>query len=129
MYINKKLDNLMVKWRDGSYNPLDVTSYVLRSYMDGVRESDGNPFNILLIRDFLVRTQIEAEQLLDFLYVNDVKSFVLADASTALMAGLVYLLNSSSYSININQGVTWKGRYNVMYGLVIEISKKRKRTK
>lgn len=123
MYINSKLDELLTK----GYDNLTLSEItVLRCYAFQ-KEQDCNPFNVLLLNEFHVRSLQESNLMLDFMYKNGVKSFVISDKSTGLLAGLTYLLNSGTYTCSIEQGYAWNGRYDAEFGLLINIKRKRSR--
>lgn len=124
MYANNKLDAIImqngVDFHNQNYSQSVLS--MLRCYTTQRKTPEINPFNILIVDsfDFDRAGVIDA---LDFLYRNDVKTFMLADNSTASMRGLVNLINNTKYTVTISEGYSW----NTQYGVIIEYRKKRSR--
>lgn len=124
MYDNEKLNLELEKNKTSSNLPRCVLS-VLSDYYQQRTGISVNPFNILVLKEMWLKSQEDADILLNFLYENNVRSLILNDSSTSLLSSLAYLLSSNSYSVSITQGYKWKGSYAYEFGIVIEIKRKR----
>lgn len=124
MYNNEKLNLEVEKNKTSSNLPRCILS-VLSDYYQQRAGKSINPFNILVLKEMWLKSQEDANTFLNFLYENNVRSFIINDSSTSLLSSLAYLLSSNSYSISLTQGYNWKGSYEYEFGIVVEIKRKR----
>lgn len=126
MYSNSNFDSIIERNEEKRLSG-SVLCF-LQSYYKQRRFSDLNPFNIPVI--FEANWNIsETHSLLEFLYVNGVKSFVYADESTASLRVLTSILSDPKYSASITNGYRWESKEMGNYsrsGVLIEIKRKRK---
>ena len=123
-FANNKLDEIIAKYNNGvdmnfNRNILEILNF----YIYQRRNESINPFDTLLVNNVNFCSQVVADEVLDFLYKNDVKSFIIVDASSALLGGLILMLNSSKYSLTVKKGCTVKG-YRVIGGILVEIKRR-----
>lgn len=124
MYNNEKLNLEIEKNKTSSNLPRCILS-VLGDYYQQRAGKSINPFNILVLKEMWLKSQEDVDTFLNFLYENNVRSFIINDSSTSLLSSLAYLLSSNSYSISLTRGYNWKGSYEYEFGIVVEIKRKR----
>ena len=123
-FANNKLDEIIAKYNNGVDMNFNRNIWeILNFYIYQRRNESINPFDVLLVNNVNFGSQAVADEVIDFLYKNDVKSFIIVDSSSALLGGLILMLNSNKYSLTVKKGYTIKG-YGMVGGILVEIKRK-----
>jgi len=123
MFINSRFDEIIAKYNRGVDVNFNRNICEILNFYNYQRLSKGvNPFDVLLVNHVNFDSQAVADEVLDFLYKSDVKSFIITDASSALLGGLIFMLSSSKYSLVVKKGCTIKG-FGIG-GILVEIKRR-----
>lgn len=124
MFTNSRFDDIIAYYNRGVDMDFNRNIWEILNFYNYQRlNKNVNPFDVLLVNHVNFSSQAVADEVLDFLYKSDVKSFIIADASTALLGGLVLMLSSSKYSLVVKKGCTIKG-YGMIGGILVEIKRR-----
>lgn len=124
MFTNSRFDEIIANYNRGVDMDFNRNIWEILNFYNYQRlNKNVNPFDVLLVNHVNFGSQAVADEVLDFLYKSDVKSFIIADASTALLGGLVLMLSSSKYSLVVKKGCTIKG-YGMIGGILVEIKRR-----
>ena len=123
-FVNNKLDEIIMRYNSGTDMSYSRSIWEILNFYNYQRMNKSiNPFDVLLVNNVNFGSQAVADEVLDFLYKNDVKSFIIVDSSSALLGGLILMLNSNKYSLTVKKGCTIKG-YGMVGGILVEIKRK-----
>lgn len=124
MFTNSRFDDIITYYNRGVDMDFNRNIWEILNFYNYQRlNKNVNPFDVLLVNHVNFGSQAVTDEVLDFLYKSDVKSFIIADASTALLGGLILMLNSNKYSLTVKKGCTMKG-YGMIGGILVEIKRK-----
>lgn len=123
-FVNNKLDEIIMRYNSGTDMNYSRSIWEILNFYNYQRMNKSiNPFDVLLVNNVNFGSQAVADEVLDFLYKNDVKSFIIVDSSSALLGGLILMLNSNKYSLTVKKGYTMKG-YGMIGGILVEIKRR-----
>lgn len=123
-FVNNKLDEIIMRYNSGTDMNYSRSIWEILNFYNYQRMNKSiNPFDVLLVNNVNFGSQVVADEVLDFLYKNDVKSFIIVDSSSALLGGLILMLNSNKYSLTVKKGYTMKG-YGMIGGILVEIKRR-----